>query len=191
MNIAEFKAEAEKLARVGYLLRKTGSGEPAAYWHGIGQGKLCICFNDGPRWLNVRLSEEAGEVSASDEPLRSPVPLYAQRYISLPPIDAVFQLGSERVESYLVEQDWPRDEPFNSNFPGETAHEYNGLWMGNCPMYLNDIAAVLGGWNMPWPDGDFEDLLGSELLLWTFEDAEPWVEVFRKETKYSVFQRIT
>ncbi|WP_155634076.1 hypothetical protein [Burkholderia cepacia] len=50
-----------------------------------------------------------------------------------------------------------------------------------CPLYA-------GGWNMRWPDDEPVDL---DLVLWTFEEAEPWVEVFRDGGRYPVIQRIT
>ena len=43
---------------------------------------------------------------------------------------------------------------------------------------------------MPWPDGDLERLMFSKLLIWTFEEAEPWVEVFQTGAALQVFQRI-
>jgi hypothetical protein len=58
-------------------------------------------------------------------------------------------------------------------------------------LYREDIAGALGGWNMPWPDGDFEALISSELMIWTIEEAEPWVEVFETGGSFQVFQRIT
>jgi len=51
--------------------------------------------------------------------------------------------------------------------------------------------AVAGGWNMPWPDDDWNELIDLELVLWTFEESEPWVEVFFDGSRYSVIQRIT
>lgn len=191
MNISDLTAEAEKLARTGSLLRKIGFGDPVAYWHAMGEGEPCVSFRSGPRWLTVHLESAGGVVSSSEEPCRSRVPLYAEPYVSLPPVDAVFLLGSETVERYLQKYDWPRNEPLNGNFPGEVAHEYQALWQQNCPLYRNDVAAAVGGWNMPWPDGDFENIISSELLIWTFEEAEPWIEVFRSGATHRVFQRIT
>jgi hypothetical protein len=123
MNVAEFTAEAEKLSRTGFLLRKIGSGDPVAYWHGIGDGKPCVSFKSGRQWLTVTIEGETGSVSISDRPLKSHVPLYAEQYISLPPADAVFLLGSEEVERFLDRYDWPRNEPLNGNFPGQAVHD--------------------------------------------------------------------
>jgi hypothetical protein len=38
---------------------------------------------------------------------------------------------------------------------------------------------MAGGWPIPDPEGDWYDFVGSELVAWTFLDAEPWVEVFK------------
>lgn len=77
----------------------------------------------------------AGSVSLSEKPYKSDVPLYAEHYVSLPPVDAVFLQGSELVGRFLAEHDWSRTEPFNDNFPGQIAHEYEALWQSNCPLY--------------------------------------------------------
>src|SRR5262245_49998034 len=140
MNVAEFIAEAEQLARPGLLLRTGGSGDPVAYWHGIEEGTPCVSFRAESAWLTVVVDEDGGSVVSAEKPRVSSVPLYAQRYISLPPVDAVFLLGSDHVEKFLDTYDWPRSEPFNDNFPGRAAHEYEALWQENCPIYRNDIA---------------------------------------------------
>ncbi len=135
MNLAAFQAEAERLARPGYLLRKIGTGDPAGYWHGIEEGQPCVSFESGSRWLTVTVQGGAGSVSLSEKPYKSDVPLYAEHYVSLPPVDAVFLQGSELVGRFLAEHDWSRTEPFNDNFPGQIAHEYEALWQSNCPLY--------------------------------------------------------
>src|SRR5262245_45080476 len=191
MNVEDFTAEAQKLVRVSYCLRRQGHGEPLAYWHGIHDGP-CISFANDGRWLTVVLNNDGrGIVRFSSTPVKSSVPLYGELHSSLPPVDAVFLLGSDQIYKFLLENDWPRNEPFNRNFPAEAPHEYERLWQHNCPIYRDDLCAVVGGWNMPWPDGDFEDLISSELLVWTFEDAEPWIEVFRTGDEMRVCKRIT
>jgi hypothetical protein len=51
---------------------------------------------------------------------------------------------------------------------------------------------VLGGWHMLWPEDDRFDRGDNELLLWTFEDAEPWVEVWlTAQGELVVQERIT
>jgi len=69
---------------------------------------------------------------------------------------------------------------------------YTEDWMHNCPIYNDkEIVAVLGGWHFPWPDGDWEHLRDRELLLWTIQESEPWVEVWRSDGETTVMQRIT
>lgn len=191
MDLAQFQSEAQRLARRATLLKARGKGEPVAYWHGVDPGKPCISLRRKARWLTVRLDDAAGHVEEKDHPFRSPTPLFAQEVSSLPPVDAVFLLGSGAIETYLRAHGWARTEPFNGNFPDEVPKQYERLWQSNCPLYSNDVAAVCGGWHFPWPDGDFRELLDSELVVWTIRDAEPWVEVFAKGDAFAVRQRVT
>lgn len=69
------------------------------------------------------------------------------------------------------------------------AHAYAEL----CPLYRDAApVAVVGGWHFPWPDGDWEDFASAALLVWTFRDAEPWVEAWAlPDGRFQVCQRIT
>jgi hypothetical protein len=194
MNFDDFFAEANRLAKPSRQYRFAKNGEPiSGYWHGIGAGGLCISVERRGQWMNVYLDEEykSGRVELSPEPLVSDHPLCRSDAASLPPIDAVFRFGSSSVEKYLEANGWKRDWGFNNNFKGAIAHEYEREWAKQCPLYAKGVVALEGGWNMPWPDDDWEDLLGHEFVLWTFEDSEPWVEVFSDGTNYRVIQRIT
>ncbi|WP_257128506.1 hypothetical protein [Burkholderia sp. MSMB1459WGS] len=111
--------------------------------------------------------------------------------MSLPSVDAVFRFGSAAIGAYLDAHGWQRDWGFNGNFKGAAAHDYEREWMAQCPLYTGGVVAVAGGWNMPWPDDDWNELIDLELVLWTFEESEPWVEVFSDGSRYSVIQRIT
>ena len=192
MLLDDFMAEARVLARPGFLLSTTGVGDPAAFWHGMNPGRICISVKREGAWLNVVLDEaQGGSAHLSDQPTRSGTPLFAVPYESLPPIDAIFLLGSEAVETYLATNGWSRPDPMNANFPDRAAHEYEALWQDNCPLYNSSIAAVTGGWNLPWPDGDFLELIEAELAVWTLAEAEPWVEVLFLNGNFSVRQRGT
>jgi hypothetical protein len=103
----------------------------------------------GAEWLTVTLSEESGAVSASDAPLRSPTPLYAEQYLSLPPVDAVFQLGSGKVERFLSQHRWPRNEHSTTTFQAKQLTITKPFGSATARHFRKDIAAVLGGWNMP------------------------------------------
>jgi len=188
-----FLTEAEKLARPCLVYDLHAKGAPTAYWHGVGPG-LCVSLHLGQHWLNVVLSDDCvgGNVEVSANPTESETPLFEQPGKSLPPVDAVFFLGSDAIRDYLQHHNWPRDEPFNANFPDPIPEDYEKKeWQNNCPVYQRDIALVSGGWHMPWPDGDWYDLVDAELVAWTFLEAEPWVEVFKQGGEYIVKQRVT
>jgi hypothetical protein len=126
--------------------------------------------------------------------------LYARTALSLPPIDAIFKFGSQRVRSWLAENHWlpaeDEDEAeyaYNDNFPGKAVVDtYQKVWQDQLPLFTGGAYAVLGGWHIPWPDGDWYNQLDKTLLVWTFEDSEPWLEVWRDTNQlYTVVQRFT
>jgi hypothetical protein len=126
--------------------------------------------------------------------------LYAQPGLSLPPIEAVFKFGSSAVKEWLEANDWlpgdgddAADYAYNNNFPDRAIAEiYLEEWQNQLPLYSGGAYAVLGGWHFPWPDGDWDKLLNQTLVVWTFEESEPWIEVWRdSDNNYSILQRIT
>jgi len=194
VTLSDFLAEATRLAKPCKNYRFAKAGEQQnGYWHGVAAGELCVSIEREGKWLNVYLDEEyeAGRVELSVQPILSDRPLVRTAGISLPPIDAVFRFGSETVGRYLDANGWKREWAFNDNFKGDAAHEYNQEWSRQCPLYYEGVVATEAGWNIPWPDGDWDGLLSHEFVLWTFEESEPWVEVFHSNSGYSVFQRIT
>lgn len=194
MTFEEFLAEAKRLAKPCRHYRFADGGDPVSgYWHGIEPGEICVSIERGGKWLNVYLDNkyEFGRVDVSGEPIVSARPLYRFNAESLPPIDAVFRFGSAAIDKYIQEYGWEKDWGFNNNFKGTLAHEYEREWSKQCPLYTGGVVAVEGGWHMPWPEDDWNDFLDSELLLWTFEESEPWVEVFSDGNTFSVLQRLT
>lgn len=194
MTLEEFSAEARRLARpCRYYRFATGTEPVSGYWHGVKAGTLCASIERNGEWLNVYLDEEfqSGRVEVTASPILSDRPLCRSDAESLPPVDAVFLFGSAAIGSYLDKHGWQRDWEFNNNFKGRAAHEYTREWAKQCPLYMGGIVAVEGGWNVPWPEGDWRSLVDSELVLWTLEESEPWVEVFNDTKQYTVFQRVT
>jgi hypothetical protein len=87
---------------------------------------------------------------------------------------------------------WQPDWGWNDNFKDpDPVLKYDSLVQSELPLYSGGAHAVLGGWHFPWPDGDWEELIDHPLLVWTFEDSEPWVEVWGNEDGFKVLQRIT
>jgi hypothetical protein len=84
-----------------------------------------------------------------------------------------------------------KDWEYNDNFPDPVAGEYERYYQSETPIYFEGPYAQLGGWHIPWPDGDWAELLGYNLVIWTFRESEPWVEVWETDGAYKVIQRIT
>ncbi|WP_254600160.1 hypothetical protein [Burkholderia contaminans] len=191
MTLEDLLIEARRLARPSRQYRFAEDGEPVTgYWHGVEAGALCVSVERDGTWLNVYLDADgaSGRVETAAQPVRSECSLCRSDAISLPPIEAVFRFGSAAIDTYLGAHGWQREWGFNSNFKGIAAHDYEREWMAQCPLYTGGVVAVAGGWNMPWPDDELVDL---DLVLWTFEESEPWIEVFSDGSRYSVIQRIT
>jgi len=208
-------AEAQRLARSCVLLRTQGKKDRlAAVWGGPGivpapGGSFRHWLTVDCRYFPSNLGPSAGCLSVyTDEDdcesgvaVLNPneklshksrgIKLFAHEARSLPPVDAIFRLGSPAVHQWLRSNKWQPDWGYNSNFQdAKPVEEYERLYQSECPMYSGGSHAVLGGWHFPWPDGDWEQLLDCPLLVWTFEDSEPWVEVWGGADGFQVKQRI-
>jgi hypothetical protein len=207
MTFEELIAEGRKLERPCLLLRPHGEGPVVAVWHERNRDEIA---STGHRaWLTVDARHvpglpvsvagyltifidqercQGGRVEQSASwPKRAGTPLYAHAASVLPPIDAVFARGSQAVADWLASHG-------NENFPGATAVEkYEDLWMKEFPLYTSDdIYAVLGGWHMAWPEGDWHDFIDGQLMVFTLRDSEPWVEAWHMASgEFRVVQRIT
>src|SRR5438445_583521 len=52
--------------------------------------------------------------------------------------------------------------------------------------------ARIGGWHVLWPDDHFYTPREMRLMVWTFQDSEPWYEVFLSPLRnYIIKSRIT
>ena len=189
-----------------------GAGPPASrnsgrHWLTVSSARLSPV--DGQRLpggsLTVRVSARGGRATvetASDDILPallgdgSATPLVARDEISLPPLDAVFRFGSPRVRAWLESLGWIENDvpyPYTDAFPqSEPTAEYERYWQQRHPFYTGGVHAIVGGWHMPWPDGDWSERLADRLLLWTLADAEPWVELWlTAEGVVQIRERIT
>ena len=118
--------------------------------------------------------------------------LYAHPAESLPPLEAVFLRGSPAVAEWLASLSWPAECGWNGNFPDAVvADAYFAAQQDNLPMGGESVFAVLGGWPVPWPDGDWSELADLPLVVFTLAESEPWVEAFRVGDGFRVIQRIS
>jgi hypothetical protein len=106
---------------------------------------------------------------------------------SFPPIDAVAQVP--QVTAWLASQGIVHDPAHDAYFEDDA---YTQVYHQECPLYAPNAIAVMGGWHVAWPDGDWADLQHARLLVWTLWDAEPWVEAWQLPDKnFQVVQRST
>jgi hypothetical protein len=212
MTLEQLLSEGRKLERPCIFLRPTGSGPVAAIWYERDRAEI---NPTGYRcWLTVDARHIPGlpspisgcmsifchegslggrvEVSSS-WPERVGTPLYAHVASVLAPIEAVFLRGSEAVGEWLAENDWVRNEPYNSYYFRDKAivESYEEIWKEEFPIYLeSDVYAALGGWPFSWPDSDWYDLIDDQLMVLTVHASEPWAWRTRNG-EYKVRQRIT
>jgi len=213
MTIETLVAEGRRFQRKCNLLKPTGTGEPDAIWFESDPDDESI--TDWRRWMTVRSDAvpqenprgkfyfslytkgcEQGLLDFVDGwPPRDGVRLYAHPADVLPPIDAVFALGSEEIGSWLGANSWPRNERYSSNFgDAKLVRYYEQIWFSEHPIFRNDpeIYAFTGGWHLPGQDRDWHDLIPAKLLVTTIRDSEPWVEAFQMpDGDFKVCQRIT
>ena len=211
MKLNQLVDEAKRLAKPSFWLLPTEDPEEhAATWGGYGpalgppseiphlvttslsplQGTFkagsCISvYND--------TNELAGYCLAHDVRLPlSGTSLAAHPRTSLPPLEALFLFGSKAIQDWLGENKWEPDWGYNSNFPDSAVAEaYEREYQGQHPLYSESAPVVLGGWHFPWPAGDWYDLLEDRLILTTYWESEPWVEVWQQGSEFKVFNRLT
>ncbi len=80
------------------------------------------------------------------------------------------EMGDGPLEEYEMEWD--------------AAHPYRQFQGG-------DIYAQLGGWPVTWPEEDAASQLRKRLVLRTYANSEPWIEVFKRGQRYECIERIT
>jgi hypothetical protein len=124
------------------------------------------------------------------------VALYGKESLSFPPIEAVFKYGNRAVKTWLSSLGLPKADQWDPYFQAQKAVEpYDEEFRKRCPLHDYEelrTAAMLGGWHMQWPEGDWLELTKKRFVLWTFWNSEPWVEVWLNESgNFEVKLRIT
>jgi hypothetical protein len=213
MNAPDLLAEGESLSRSCAYLRPDGDhyaavwgGDPLAaspgaefdHWLSVDvryipnspwpEGCLSVFANTDDCTSGALTLATQSELPLSASGVR----LFAHEGLSLPPLDAVFRYGSPDLHAWLRSCGWDPTWPPNSNFRDPVPVEaYEKEYQRRLPLYSGGAHAVLGGWHFPWPDGDWFDLTSSQLLVWTFQDSEPWIEAWNRDGHQWVVQRVT
>ncbi len=205
MDAEQLIAEGLRLARPSWLLRlRRGDERLAGIWGGSGiipshAGALKHWVTVDCSWLSrqglplrgclslYQNDDESEFIAAVDKNNRLPqegfdgIPLAGQEELAIPPCEALDVCGSE------LTRQW-----FEAGGGRDVGLAYDLEYQRRCPLYRDDVFAVLGGWHAFWPDMDAFDEEKGHLILWTFRDAEPWVEVWLEDSgRLKVIPRIT
>lgn len=192
MDAAQLIAEGLRLARPSLVLRTGPRRErPVGFWRGDG----VVPLSGGKHWVSVDCSWLAQQgfpvggclslyeqdvlrfVAVMDATATMPatngesIPLFGQEEPSIPPCEALDVCGSD------LARDW-----FAAGGGAPIGEAYDREYQRRCPLWRDDVVAVLGGWHTFWPDSDDYKAQPGRLVLWTFRDAEPWVEVWTDES---------
>jgi hypothetical protein len=118
--------------------------------------------------------------------------LYGTSFKCLPSIGVVLSKGSAQVRRWLRgEGIWSGDAEGAHFDDQEPITRYQRAFQANHPLYLGDCDAMLGGWGNVYPDSRWRNLMNKSLLVTTFRDAEPWLEVYDSGKSFSCYSRIT
>jgi hypothetical protein len=119
------------------------------------------------------------------------VALTAKPARSLPPFEALILYGGAAVQEWLSALKLERWQ--YSDVPREFRDEYCERFNAQLPLCLEQPPfARIGGWHVPWAEDSFYIPREMRLMIWTFEDAEPWHEVFLSPMRnYVLKSRIT
>ncbi len=211
--------EGERLAKPSLLLSEAESSSGiVGYWRGSGRlgygprddrhritidctwlsqhgirirGSLGV-YDIDPKWRNpvpFRLDWQP-DLSLSQLTMQGGIPLRGHEATSLPPLEAVCLYGGAAVESWLATKRLERGD-YDQAAVSEFGREYQSIYQAECPLYNDEIVAVLGGWHAMWPDDDFYIPREMRLVLWTLKDAEPWLEVFERAPNFPIRVRTT
>lgn len=116
--------------------------------------------------------------------------LRSEPYPSLPPLEAIFRYGSERVGDWLGAVGWDREEPFSPDFPDELGERYDRHYLEQYPHGRDDVRAVLGGWHNFWPDGDWYLLCNYDFILSVRQPGGTWLELYARGEDWLIVPRL-
>ena len=208
MKPDRFREECLRLARPRLnLRRRQGVGDVVGIWSGWG------CIPHPPGAWEHRITVSCDWLRRNDFPLSGLLGVYEnpdyrsfrERFIAvqadepgvalhgnggielvgtedvaLPPVEALEVYGNEEMRNLL-------------HSPDQTA--LLDAYEERCPLHYADregIYAMLGGWHVLWPENDAYDDEPGRLVLWTFKDSEPWLEVWQRPSgQLEVVPRIT
>lgn len=212
MDLETLIIEAQKLVRPWTMLttEATSPDQPiAGYWGGLNPQRTPILILDC-RYLPMRDLQGCLQIDLIDterlyysatiknQPSdclghETMIALYAQTTTSLPPLDAVLRFGSAAIQAWSKPFCEASNWPCADDIPDRSLVDaYETVYQAQHPLYCENAIASLGGWHMVWPDGDWAELLEQRLLVCTYAEAEPWLEVWiDRSSSLKVIERFT
>jgi hypothetical protein len=136
-----------------------------------------------------RVTVSTGKLSEVE--FEDSVQLTARPATSLPPLEALLLYGGPQVQDWLSShglQRWQYEEVAQ-----EVRDQYREHFNPQLPLFMEHPPfARIGGWHISWSDDDFYIPREMRLMVWTFQDAEPWYEVYLSPLlNYIIKSRIT
>jgi hypothetical protein len=220
MTLDELIAEGERLAKPSLLLSPEPNRQPpVAFWGGQGrrgytgreddrhkvtfdcswlasvgvevEGVIGVYdVDDRWGWVKPVHVDYTPELRLADAGCSGGLPLYGHERRSLAPLPAICLYGGDRITAWLAESGLKRTD-YDFAESSELGQEYRRAWTKQSPLYEKQYAAALHGWHQQWPEDDFYMPAEMTLLLWTFWDAEPWLELWQRRPNFRVELRIT
>lgn len=111
--------------------------------------------------------------------------LFAHQTMELPHVDALFRHGEPALQQWMADLLGRSPEALLTRSDiGAPRHpaldQLDQRLRAAHPMWAGGAMAQLGGWCWGWPDEawDERENQGQHLVLTTFENSEPWIEVW-------------
>ncbi len=191
----------EGLERATAWLLPTGSKKQVAVWRGEEGALISLDLRAHPD-ASIRrdgVLEVGGRRGLEFFPgmklasVRGGTRLFATSKVEPPPPDALFVHGGETLHAWLESFDWKPEWGFNGNFKGSDLMEfYEDRRQRTHPLFHDLAWAQLGGWPLSWADETYDEQKDAKLVLRTYRESEPWVEVLLSpDGDFELRERIT
>lgn len=125
-------------------------------------------------------------------------PLYGHPVLERPHLDALFRHASPAVQAWVAQQLGEDPEVLRTRSDvgaprQSTLEQLDQVLRSDHPMWTRGVVAQLGGWCWGWPDEawDEREQAGQELMVVTYEQSEPWVEVWWTGERFEGVEHIT
>jgi len=124
-----------------------------------------------------------------DTPISNGILLAAFPANSLPPPAAVLIYGDDLLQEWFENNNIFDEQQFLQTPLGA---RYNETYQRSCPLYQDtDVFIQIGGWHAAWGGVANYNEFGNQLILWTFRDFEPWVELWPCDSSFRLIARIS